>query len=143
MNTDGHPKSAIKVYRNGNIAWSSSTDMVRSIPKKQQNKSNNKLNLNRKNQHFKDIVYKIGGDFGIFDENKHVRGEYHPRHARVIGSCDSPIDNEKNKNKNPVGNSKCTSHLKWTRVCEILMTFVIVTTCGVIVANQTYHSISK
>ena len=143
MNTDGEQKSSIKVYRNGNIAWSSSNDVVCSVSKKQQIKSKNKFTLNRKNHHFKDLVYKIGGDFGIIDELKPINGEYRPHLARASESYENPIDTEKNKNENPEGDFKCTSHLKWTRVCDILITFVIVTTCGAIVAYQTYHSISK
>ena len=143
MMTHGQESTVKKVYRNGNVAWSTSTDIQFPVSKKQNNNSHEKLTSKRKAGNFQDIVYQIGGNLGIFQEKQSVGSGQNPPHIIVSEQCESTMPSGKNKDGKSVRFLKCTNHLEWTKVSDLLMTFFIVTTCGSIVAYQTYYSISK
>ena len=146
MSADAKDEGLKKVYRNGNIAWSTSTDMKNSISVKKTQMVDKKLIFKHRANRFKDVVRKVGEDYGIFENYKPLMNSYDETYSneKIIRKRNLPTKNAglvqefKQKDK-----YFFNDRLKWTRLIEILVTIVIVTICVSIVVFQTFQCITK
>ena len=140
-------KNLKKIYRNGNIAWTSSTDMKSYIPEKITHTVDNKTSLHRRENRFRDVVRKVGQEYGILENYNVSMTQYD-----AIITNDKFID-KRNAISTPKGLIKqklklkdtflSKAQLKWNRLCEILLTIIIVSVCITIVIFQTVQCITK
>ena len=146
MSTDTKDKFFKKVYRNGNVAWSTSTDMKNSISVNKAQVVGKKLISRHRANRFKDVVRKVGEDYGIFENYKPLMTYNDETYSNDIAACKRNLST---KNAGFVeGYKQKDKHffkdrLKWTRLFEILITIAIVTICVSIVVFQTFQCITK
>ena len=140
-------KNLKKIYRNGNIAWTSSSDMKSYIPEKITHIVDKKTFLHRRENRFRDVVRKVGQEYGFLENYNASITQYD-----AIRSNEKFIDN-----RNALSTRKgftqqgsklkdtfiSKGRLKWTRLCEILLTIIIVSVCISIVIFQTVQCITK
>ena len=140
-------KNLKKIYRNGNIAWTSSTDMKSYIPEKLTRMVDKKTFLHRRENRFRDVVRKVGQEYGILENYNASLTQYD-----AINTNDKFI-NKRNALSTRKGYIQQESklkdtflskgRLKWNRLCEILFSIVIVSVCISIVIFQTVQCITK
>ena len=140
-------KNLKKIYRNGNIAWTSSTDMKSYIPEKISHMVDKKTILRRRENRFRDIVRKVGQEYGILENYNASMTQYDVAvmnetfiDKRNVFSTRKGYIQQKSKFKDAFLSK---GRLKWSRLCEILLTIIIVSVCIAIVIFQTVQCITK
>ena len=147
MSENYKDKNLKKIYRNGNIAWTSSTDMKSYIPEKITHMVGKKTILRHRENRFRDVVRKVGQDYGILENYNASMTHYDAIRAnkKIIDNRDALSTRKGSIQQNSKLKDTFISkgRLKWTRLCEILLTIIIVSVCISIVIFQTVQCITK
>ena len=143
MIVDTKEKSLKKVYRNGNIAWTSSTNIKNPISENKRPMVSKKSIFRNRENRFKDIVHKAAESYGIFENYDPFKGKYGEINSRIDKVNKTSTVNGHAYDSKVKDTFGLKGSLKWTRLCEILLTIVIVTVCVSIVVFQTCQCITK
>lgn len=131
-----------KLSINCNVAWVTSTYLDSVVSEGLQNIDEGDSTLRRRNNSLKVRAHKLGVGCGVFENHDPLASRYIVKNVALSNILKRAvnIDNTEHTERN---DRECMYKIKWSRLYELTMNFVLIATCSSLLIDRTYSCLYK